>query len=115
MHRLEETLTDSMVWNFVLLNSGHPITPLEGRVSKSLRAADNHLVVYCADSKAENLKELRKVITAHAGKCVVATWAPERVSAAIGDWSERVSVLSVPDDVTRAFRRWRQPSSVKGE
>ncbi|MEW9584690.1 site-specific DNA-methyltransferase [Paraburkholderia sp. DGU8] len=105
MHRLEEALTDDMVWNFALMACGHELTPLSHPFSISVRPSDQHMVVYCATTKQHTLIDLAKAVEAHAGKVAILSWAPEIVEEALGGLADRVSLVHVPDDLKRVFKQ----------
>lgn len=103
MHRLEETLSDGMVWAFGQLVCGHPLTPLEGSLSISLRGSV--LLAYCSDTKPRTLARLRERLAEHKGSVVILTWAPSALQTALQAASGPVSVVAVPDDLQRAFKQ----------
>ncbi|KVD31755.1 hypothetical protein WI84_24420 [Burkholderia ubonensis] len=105
MHRLEESLTDEMVWNFALMACDHVLTPLSHPLSISVRPSDQHMVVYCANTKRDTLNDLVKAVEAHAGKIAILSWAPEIVEEALGEHATRVSLVHAPDDLKRVFKQ----------
>ncbi|KAF1035763.1 MAG: hypothetical protein GAK33_04629 [Burkholderia lata] len=105
MHRLEETLTDEMIWNFALMACDHVLAQLSHPLSISVRSSDQHMVVYCANTKRNTLNDLVKAVEAHAGKIAILSWAPEIVEEALGANATRVSLVHVPDDLKRVFKQ----------
>jgi adenine-specific DNA-methyltransferase len=103
MHRLEERLTDSMVWTFALQACRHPLTPVAQGFSVSVLS--EHMVVYCANVKAATLEKLGEAIARHDGVAVVITWAPAVVADRLTEHMNRVRLVSVPDDLRRAFKQ----------
>jgi adenine-specific DNA-methyltransferase len=103
MHRLEEGLTDSMVWTFALQACGHPLSPVQSGLSSSVVA--NHLVAYCTNTKPSTLAALRTLLESHQGPTVVLSWAPQVVQAFLSGLTNVVSYVGVPQDLQRAFRQ----------
>lgn len=103
MHRLEEGLSDSMVWNFALQACGHPLTEVGKGLSVSINEA--HLVCYASNVKTATLGKLKEAIEQHSGICVVLTWAPQVISTHLTDHMNRVRVVSVPQDMRQAFKQ----------
>ncbi|GAB3644834.1 site-specific DNA-methyltransferase [Ramlibacter alkalitolerans] len=102
-HRLEEGLTDSMVWTFALQTCSHPLTPVHAGISLSVHR--QHLVAYCANTKPATLEQLKGAVSGHHGPAVVLSWAPQAVTEALGDLAERCSFVAVPADLQRAFKQ----------
>lgn len=117
MHRIEEGLTDEMVWHFGLMACDHLVHPVTLPLAVSVRPSDGHMVAYCANTKAATLERLRQAVAAHTGKAVVLTWVPEQVAAALGGLVSRVSVVSVPGDIRQVFKQgaYRAPAEIEGE
>lgn len=105
LHRLVEGLNDEMVWNYALMSSGHPLSLFKGPLASSLREKDKDLVIYCADTKRKTLTALQELVQGHTGKVTIWTWVPKAVSTALEQAAERVGVVSVPDDLLRAFKQ----------
>lgn len=105
MHRLDEALTDEMVWNFGLLACDHTISPVTLPLSQSVRAVDSHMVIYCANTKAATLAKLCTAVQNHKGKVAVLSWAPKIVENALGDLAARVSMVNVPVDFVLSFKQ----------
>lgn len=103
MHRFEEELTDSMVWCFALEACGHPMSA--GGSGLCVSRLGDHLVAYLSNTKSGTLTALTEVVAGHAGRAAVVTWAPEAVSIALGELAGRVSIVSIPEDVKRAFKQ----------
>lgn len=103
MHRLEEGLSDSMVWTFALQACGHPLSPVESGLSSSVK--DGHMVAYCANTKPATLTALATLLESHHGPTVVLSWAPQVVQAFLAGGASVVSYVSVPQDLQRAFRQ----------
>ena len=103
MHRLEEHLSDSMVWTFALQASGHPVSAAQPGLSTSLQG--NHLVAYCANSKPSTLTALRQLLELHKGPAVVLSWAVQAVQEALIGIDTTASYVAVPQDLQRAFRQ----------
>ncbi|WP_322065559.1 site-specific DNA-methyltransferase [Burkholderia ubonensis] len=103
MHRLEEGLTDEMVWNFALMACDHPITAPNFPLATSVN--ENHLIAYCANTRSATLEKLVSAVSAFEGKVVVLTWTTPAVVAALADLAERVSIVAVPDDLRRIFKQ----------
>lgn len=117
MHRLEEGLTDEMVWHFALMACDHQLSPGTFPLAMSVRPTDDHMVVYCANTKAATLAQMNDAITKHAGKVAVLTWSPEVVTDALGNMAAHVSIVSVPSDIRRVFRKgsYRAPANFEGQ
>ena len=120
MHRLEEGLTDSMVWMFALQACGHPLTPVAPGFSASVNG--EHAIVYCANVKAITLEKLDAFVAQHQGGVVVLTWAPAVVAERLEEHLQRVRLVSVPHDLRRAFKQGnvrdaqdQQPDDLQGE
>lgn len=103
MHRLEEQLTDGMVWSFALMACGHPLTPVGGALSTSVN--NTHLVAYCANTKAATLASLQQALDAHHGSAVVLSWAPQGLQAVLESRTAPLSIVAVPGDLQRAFKQ----------
>lgn len=58
MHRLEEGITDNMVWTFALEACRHPLTSVTPGFSASVHG--EHMVAYCANVKSPTLDKLGK-------------------------------------------------------
>ena len=102
MHRLEDGLTDEMVWGHALLMADHPIVPLGGACSVSEHGGSR--VVYCSDTKSATLAELRKRLTGEYLPTAVFSWAPARIRDLAASLDVPVTVVSVPEDLRRIFR-----------
>jgi len=109
MHRLEECLTDGMVWTFALQACRHPLTPVAQGFSVSVFG--EHMVAYCANVKAPTLEELEEAIARHDGVAVVITWAPAVVADRLAEHMNRVRLVSAPDDLRRAFKQGNVPDT----
>jgi len=120
MHRLEEGLTDSMVWTFALQACGHPLTPVAPGFAASVNG--EHAIVYCANVKAATLEKLDAFVAQHQGGVVILTWAPAVVAERLEEHLQRVRLVSVPHDLRRAFKQGNvrdtqdeQPDDLQGE
>lgn len=120
MHRLEEGLTDSMVWTFALQACGHLLTPVAPGFSASVNG--EHAIVYCANVKAATLEKLDAFVAQHQGGVVILTWAPAVVAERLEEHLQRVRLVSVPHDLRRAFKQGNvrdtqdeQPDDLQGE
>ena len=105
MHRLEEGLSDEMVWNFALLASDHNVSQGQWPLAISVRDSDRHMVAYPTNTKTLTLQQLYSAIQAHEGKAVVLTWSPQVIKEALGKLAARVSIVNVPDDFILAFKQ----------
>lgn len=105
MHRLEEGLSDEMVWNFALLACDHRIAKGQWPLAISVREPDRHMVAYPTNTKTQTLQQLCGAIQAHEGKAVVLTWSPQVIKEALGELAARVSIVNVPDDFVLAFKQ----------
>jgi adenine-specific DNA-methyltransferase len=103
MHRLEEGLTDSMIWAFALQACGHPMTEVSAGLSTSLN--DTQLICYAANVKTTTLKKLKTAVENHKGIVVLFTWAPLVVTEHLTDEMHRLRVVSVPQDLRQAFKQ----------
>lgn len=103
MHRLEESLTDAMVWSFAQMACDHPVQAYAGPLATSKKGS--HLLAYCANTKSRTLVQLRDTLAAHQGQVVVLSWAPTAVEEALGHQLGEVSVIAVPGDLKRAFKQ----------
>ncbi len=118
MHRLEEGLTDEMVWHFALMACDHVLSRVTLPLAISVRVSDSHMVAYCSNTKAATLEKLCETVASHEGKIAVLTWSAEPVVAALGELAARVSVVSVPSDLRRVFKQGSYQAPVeqpKGE
>lgn len=103
MHRLEEQLSDEMVWSFALRASAHPLTPLTGSLSVSVKGAQ--LVAYCANTKVATMEALKGRLAAHLGSATVFSWTPQAIQEMLESIESVVSVVSVPSDLQRVFKQ----------
>jgi adenine-specific DNA-methyltransferase len=103
MHRLEEQLTDDMVWSFALLACGHQVAVRTAALSVSVKGS--HLVAYCANTKASTLAALEECLSTHRGTAVVLSWAPQVIGDLPNVQRGTVSIVAVPEDLRRAFKQ----------
>ena len=103
MHRLEEGLTDSMVWSFALQACGHPMSEVGKGLTTSLTGS--HLVCYCSNVKTPTLERLAQAVEQHQGVVVVLTWAPLVVSDLLSAQLGRIRIVAVPQDLRQAFKQ----------
>jgi adenine-specific DNA-methyltransferase len=103
MHRLEEQLSDDMVWLFALLSCDHPVAPRTGALSVSVK--DAHLVAYCCNTKLSTVKALKKRLAEHHGNAVVFSWAPQALEDVVAGREAPISIVAVPGDLRRAFKQ----------
>lgn len=103
MHRLEEGITDSMVWTFGLQACRHPISKVTRGFSVSVHG--EHMVAYCSNVKAATLDKLETAIAEHNGIAVVMTWGPAVVAERLAGHMHRIRLVSVPHDLRRAFKQ----------
>lgn len=103
MHRLEDGLTDEMVWTHALMMAHHPIVQLQGPCSVSEHGGSR--VVYCADAKSATLAQLRTRLTGEYLPTAVFSWAPARIRDLAASIDVPVTVVSVPEDLRRIFRQ----------
>lgn len=103
MHRLEEQLSDAMVWSFALQACGHPCSVVQSGLSTSRK--DNHLIAYCANTRPSTLSALRAVLEQHKGPAVVLSWAVQAVQETLAGVDASASYVAVPQDLQRAFRQ----------
>lgn len=103
MHRLEEGITDNMVWTFALRACRHPLVPVTQNFSVSVHG--EHMVAYCANVKSATLDKLEAAITQHSGVAVIMTWAPAVVADRLAEHMHRIRLVSVPHDLRRAFKQ----------
>lgn len=115
MHRLDEGLNDMMVWNFGLLACDHQLSLGAWPLATSVRESDNHMVVYCTNTKTATLRRLCDVVQAHQGKVAVLSWAPKVIEEALGDLAARVSMVNVPTDFVLAFKQGNARAAVTDE
>lgn len=101
-HRLEENMSDAMMWTFALQSNGHPLTEVSKGFSMSKQG--EQLVCYCANKKPATLAQLTEAITTHQGPAVVYTGAPALIAQHLGELAARVSLVSVPDEFERTFK-----------
>lgn len=103
MHRLDERLTDAMIWADALLLADHPIMPLEGSLGVSVHQGKR--VVYCADTKSGTLGRFRRALKEAALPTTIITWTPARIRDVLDELNVSARIVAVPDDLRRAFRR----------
>lgn len=103
MHRLEEGVTDNMAWTFALQACRHPLTTATPGLSVSVQG--EHMVAYCSNVKTATLEKLEAAIMQHSGVAVVMTWAPAVVAERLEEHMHRIRVVSVPNDLRRAFKQ----------
>ena len=103
MHRLEERLTDSMVWSFALQACEHPMSEVGKGLTTSVLGS--HLICYCSNVKTETLERLKQAVEPHQGVVVVLTWAPQVVSDLLADQLGRTRIVAVPQDLRQAFKQ----------
>lgn len=113
MHRLEEGITDSMMWTFGLQASGHRLSPVKPGLSVSV--SDGHMVAYCGNVKAATLEKLETTIMQHNGVAVVMTWAPAVVAERLSEHMHRIRLVSLPNDVRRAFKQGNVRDAQEGQ
>ncbi len=102
-HRMEESLSDSMVWTFAQQAMGHPLTAFNGPLGISVK--DSHMLAYCTNNKASTLAALRAAVESHPGKVVVLSWTPLVVEDVLADLTGKASLVEVPSDLRRAFKQ----------
>ena len=105
MHRLEDNLSDALVWSYAQQLAGHPLSQHQRDISTSL--SEGTLLVYCTNTKPATLSKLGAALTEHSGPAAVFTWAPAVVSQFLEDRKRFATVVSVPDDLKRTFRQGR--------
>lgn len=103
MHRLEEGMTDSMIWSFALQTCGHPLSVVTPGLSLSLQG--EQLVAYCSNTKAATLEKLEAAIDQHKGVAVILTWAPGVVAERLAENMNRIRLVSVPNDIRKSFKQ----------
>jgi adenine-specific DNA-methyltransferase len=103
MHRLEEQLSDDMVWLFALLSCDHPVAPHTGALSVSVK--ETHLVAYCGNTKPSTVEALKKRLVEHHGNAVVFSWAPQALEDVVAGRNAPISIVAVPGDLRRAFKQ----------
>ncbi|WP_454737573.1 site-specific DNA-methyltransferase [Cupriavidus necator] len=103
MHRLEEGITDNMVWTFALQACRHPLTTVTPGLSVSVHG--EHMLAYCGNVKSVTLDKLVAAITQHCGIAVVMTWAPAVIAERLAEYMHRIRLVSVPHDLRRAFKQ----------
>lgn len=103
MHRLEEQLTDDMVWSFALLACGHPAAVRTGTLSVSVK--DSHMVAYCGNTKPSTVQALKERLAVHRGSAVILTWAPQALEDIVVNREAPLSIVAVPGDLQRAFKQ----------
>lgn len=102
MHRLEESLTNEMVWHFALQAAGHPVSPLNGRLAVS--TWDGTTVAYCTTTKKDVLDELKALVEKAQGPLTIYAWAIQSVKDALGGALPNVRFVSVPSDLRLSFK-----------
>lgn len=103
MHRLEEGLTDTMIWVFGLQAFRHPLTLATPPFSVSVN--DEHALIYCSNTKASTLAKLRATVEQNIGIVVVMTWAPAVIAEHLAEHMHRVRLFAVPHDLRRTFKQ----------
>lgn len=102
-HRLEEALTDDMVWNFALQAVDAPMAVRTGPLS--LATSPGRTLAYCENTKAATLERLRAALSEARGAIVVLSWAPQVIREALPELGNRLTLVSVPEDLRRAFKQ----------
>ena len=102
IHRLEEGLSDAMIWSFAQQAVNHPMTPVCSGLNVSEKAGV--LLCYCPNTKPSLLDQLTATIEAHQGVAVVLTWAPGVIAEALHDHLSRIRLVAVPGDIRKAFK-----------
>lgn len=102
LHRLDERLTDEMVWVDALLAADHPMAPLKGTLGVSVHRGSR--VVYCADTKSGTLSRLRKTLEETTMATTIVSWAPARIQDALDRLGVAAKIRGIPADLQRTFR-----------
>jgi adenine-specific DNA-methyltransferase len=97
LHRLEEHLTDTMVWSFVQMRHRHPLTPVSPTLSLSVLG--DQAVAYLDNTSDRAISVLTTVLAQHPA-LLVYTWTP----AALHPHMNEDNVRAVPASLVRAFR-----------
>jgi adenine-specific DNA-methyltransferase len=102
MHRLDDRLTDEMIWVDALLAADHPMLPLKGALGISVHRGSR--VVYCADTKGGTLSRLRKTLEETTMPTTIVSWAPARIQDALDRLGVAAKIRAIPADLQRTFR-----------
>lgn len=97
VHRLEDHLTDSMIWSFIQMSRDHVLTPVSTPLSLSVKG--DSAVAYMATTKKAELEALQDALSRYPG-LEVYTWSPEALSPLMSV----NNIRSVPEDLVRSFR-----------
>jgi len=97
VHRLEENMTDSMIWSFIQMSKDHALTQVTNPLSLSVKG--DSAVAYLSDVKKTGLAELEEALARYPG-LEVYTWSPEALSSRMNV----NNIRGIPDDLTRSFR-----------
>jgi adenine-specific DNA-methyltransferase len=94
LDRLEGDLSDNMAWSFLLLANDHPLLPIQRPLAVSV--CNTSLVAYCANTEPATLSQLRELVSAHPGKCVVAARAPSVAESVLAAFADKVNIVGIP-------------------
>lgn len=96
-HRLDEQLTDGMVWSFIQMKHDHELTPVCTPLSVSING--DSAIAYLATPKKGGLDALKEAVKMHPGLAVY-TWTPGVLTSLL----DTNNIRSVPEDLVRSFR-----------
>lgn len=97
VHRLEEQLTDAMIWSFLQMRHDHPLTA--GGAPLSLSVQGDEAIAYLNSAKKAGIAALQDALARHPG-LIVYTWS----AAALAEHMDANNIRSVPEALVRAFR-----------
>lgn len=96
-HRLDEQLTDGMVWSFIQMKHDHELTPVSTPLSVSIKG--DSAIAYLATPKLGGVDALREAVKRHPALKVY-TWSPGALASVL----DTNNIRSVPEDLVRSFR-----------
>lgn len=97
VHRLEENLTDGMVWSYIQMLHQHPITLVTTPFSISKEG--DRVIAYLANSSLAGKKALKKALQEHPAMLIY-SWTPSTLT----DMVDENNLRSIPGDLVRSFR-----------
>jgi adenine-specific DNA-methyltransferase len=103
VHRLDDALSDDVVWSWALQASDHPLVPFPGD-ALSTSCHQGTWVYYLSRTTGASLRNLSEALRVQIGRATIYTWAPTKVKDFIGDLGY-VTVVAVPDALVSSFRR----------
>ncbi len=97
VHRMEEQLTDAMIWSFLQMRHDHPVTQVSGPLAISVH--ETEAIAYLSSAKKAGIAALQDALAEHP-ELIVYAWSAD----ALAGYMDSNNVRSVPESLVRAFR-----------